>query len=170
MNRIAKLANDVNDINGGEGGIDGNIPTNSQSNTSSPLGDYESKFHEAVKQTLQSQPHLTERLGPVAFSYKIQSGATYNEAMFEVDVAFPKSKVAIEFDGPSHFLSIPIETTCTALRLSNEYVPTVQNPPEVYSRRELREDSAFLTIVIIILWSTVFIASRTSTSRRKRRS
>jgi hypothetical protein len=146
LNRIAKLANDVNDINGGEGGIDGNSPTNSQkSNTSSPLGDYESKFHEAVKQTLQSQPHLTERLGPVSFSYKIQSGATYNEAMFEVDVAFPKSKVAIEFDGPSHFLSIPIETTCTALRLSNEYVPTVQNPPEVYSRRELREDSAFLT-------------------------
>ena len=153
LNRLSKLANKLNihEV------VDGNSTSSSTSSTtstlpgtSSTLGDFELQFQEAVqrvasKSQQQQQQQQTHKLGQISFSHKIQSGASYLEAMFEVDVAFPESKVAIEFDGPSHYLSVPTDIACDALKITSDYSPNVQNPPEVFTRRQLREDSAFLT-------------------------
>lgn len=156
LNRLSKLANDLN-IHEVVDGINSSSTSPSSSSSipgTSTLGDFELQFQIAVKSILastsssssSSKPQQLQygHLGPVSFSHKIQSGSSYTEAMFEVDVAFPKWKTAIEFDGPSHFLSVPTDTACDALKIPKDYSPSVENPPEVFTRRQLREDSAFL--------------------------
>jgi len=155
LNRLSKLANDLN-IHEVVDGINSSSTSPSSSSSipgTSTLGDFELQFQEAVKSVLastssssSSSPQKLQygHLGPVSFSHKIQSGSSYTEAMFEVDVAFPKTRTAIEFDGPSHFLSVPTDIACDALKIPKDYSPSVDNPPEVFTRRQLREDSAFL--------------------------